>query len=274
MKQGDKQLDILKSYFPQDNKKSNNTEIITNKKLNYNNVFTFIGANTDTNSSVFTLNLFTMDTKLNNSKNIVINIDSSNRLDKYFRGIKDEKVFHTEVEDLFIYKNIVTSKKELIRTIQAINRLDYYDNIIIINNFENDFIDTFAYSNFNILITNLSDTSVLKLDKILKVLSEYRNINFGIFLIDLDIPNIKKKTLQFASNDLMQYHKNLFLIGITYFEKVLEVSGFRKTLPFKNFELINQSKIFYDYKRIVENFNLFIKDRKQWLNTQKIKKIA
>jgi len=274
MKQGDRQLDALKSYFPQKEKEYVDSEIVINKKLRYDNVFTFIGANTDTNSSVFTLNLFTIHSKLKKSKNIIINIDNSNPLNKFFRNKKETNVFHTEVEHLYIYKNIITNKRELLKTIHNINEENYYDNIIIINNFENSFIDTFAYSNFNILITNLSDTSILKLDKILKVLSEYRNINFGIFLIDLDISNINKKTLQFASNDLMKYHKNLFLIGITYFEKVIEVSGFRKTLPFKNFELINESKIFYDYKKIVENFNLFIKDKKQWLNTQKIKKIS
>jgi len=274
MKEGNKQLDALKNYFPQENKAIKSNEIVTNKKLNYNNVFTFIGANNDTKSGCFTLNLFTLHSKLLKSRNIIINIDSLNKLDKYYREKIENNIFSTEVENLFIYKKIVTNKIELIKLIHTLNNSNKFDNIIIINNFESDFIDTFSYSNFNILVTNLSDTSILKLDKILKVLSEYRNINFGIFLIDLDLSVIKQKTLQFASNDLMKYHKNLFLIGITYFEKVIEVSGFRKTLPFKNFELINESKIFYDYKKMVENFNTFIKEKRQWLNTQKIKQKA
>ena len=274
MKEGNKQLDALKNYFPQENKAIKSNEIVTNKKLNYNNVFTFIGANNDTKSGCFTLNLFTLHSKLLKSRNIIINIDSLNKLDKYYRERIENNIFSTEVENLFIYKKIVTNKIELIKLIHTLNNSNKFDNIIIINNFESDFIDTFSYSNFNILVTNLSDTSILKLDKILKVLSEYRNINFGIFLIDLDLSVIKQKTLQFASNDLMKYHKNLFLIGITYFEKVIEVSGFRKTLPFKNFELINESKIFYDYKKMVENFNTFIKEKRQWLNTQKIKQKA
>jgi len=266
------QLEHLQSFFPK--KITNINEINNFKTINfaYKNIYTFISSNSNIEGNFFSLNLFSLDSELNNNKNIIINLDSNYDMLNYYRGLYQVDIFNTEIENLYISNKIINSKEELLNYIDFLNKSNLFDNIIILMNFENNFFDIFHISNFNFLITDIKSKSIIKLDKILNVLSEYKKINFGIFFIDIDtkMDNLNEH-IKFITNNFLSIHNNLFLIGIVFTHPALETAKKRKLIAFKNFNFINESYIFHEFKEIFYNYISYIKEKKNWAQKQKIK---
>lgn len=284
MRKVDTQLDGLKKYFPKkavEKQQIINNEIKKEKEkqiepdgkfkqisLTFENVYTFIGTNSELDSNYFVLNLMALSSSLKQNNNLIINLNSKYNLNDFRRGVFIENIYNTEVGNLYLSNNHFTDKEELKKYIARINKLKKFDNIVILMNLENNFLDVFAYSNFNFIVTDVLSKNIIKLDKVLKILNEYKKINFGLFLIDIDTTIDNKNNIDFLINDFLPLYKNIYLVSLVFKHRILEMSRVRNSIAFKNINLINESHIFYEYTQIFNKFYYFTKEKEEWLQIQ------
>jgi len=267
------QLNDLLKYFPKSQNQSSETkqkisqDNYTENNTYFKNVFSFISGNSSYDGSFFAINLLSIQTQSYQQHNLFINLDNSIDIERFSRKEINANIHESEVKDLHIYSGIPKSKKELHILINSLRKNYNYDNIFIYGNFENQFIDSISISEYNFIVTDINTKNLVKLDKILKIIGQIKNINFGIFFTDINEneKNTLTASLEFIDNDFLKYNNNLFLVGITFKNKILDMANNRNTLPFKNNSLISEHLVYQEHFKVFNSFNNLIRENATWL---------